>query len=123
MRTNVSLAILFLSASFVRNATAGDGMLEISQTCAINLGCFSGDSPGYPVTITGSSASSYRLTSDLILPDAATDGVLINVPRISLDLNGFQIISAACVGALTNCTPASGNGAGVRAPGPSHFGV
>ena len=31
---------------------AVDGVLEINHTCAVQTGCFSGDTPGYPVTIT-----------------------------------------------------------------------
>ena len=33
-------------------AQAVDGVLEINQACAANTGCFTGDSAGFPVTIT-----------------------------------------------------------------------
>ena len=36
---------------------AGDGVLEISQTCAIETGCFTGDTPGFPVTIASAGLS------------------------------------------------------------------
>ena len=46
-------------------AFAVDGVLEINRACATNSGCFSGDSPGYPVTINGIAGRSYKLTSDI----------------------------------------------------------
>jgi hypothetical protein len=44
---------------------ASDGQLEINQACAVNTGCFPGDDPGFPVTIT--QPGSYRLTGNLDL--------------------------------------------------------
>jgi hypothetical protein len=74
-------------------AWAVDGVIEINQTCATNSaeGCFSGDLPGFPVTI--NEPGSYRLTSDLIV----ASGVAILSPlgtspdNVSIDLNGFRI--------------------------------
>ena len=74
-------------------AWAVDGVIEINQTCATNPseGCFSGDLPGLPVTI--SNSGSYRLTSDLVVPS----GIAILSPLgtspddVSIDLNGFTI--------------------------------
>jgi hypothetical protein len=50
-------------------AYAAEGIAEINQTCAVQTGCFAGDSPGFPVTIDGSAGGSYRLTSDLSVAD------------------------------------------------------
>ena len=104
-------------------AFAGDGVLEINQTCATELGCFSGDTPGFPVTINGAAGFSYRLTSNLVLPTPNTFGITITVPNISIDLNGFAIISAACVGSTTDCTPASGGGNGISVSNTAYTGI
>lgn len=91
-------------------------MLEINQACALNGGCFPGDSAGFPVTIDGSAGRSYRLTSDLDLfavPD--TTAVDLDAPYITLDLNGFEIagpITCSGSGASLDCG-ASGNGDGI----------
>jgi hypothetical protein len=50
-----------------------------------------------------------------VLPDVNTTGILIPASSISIDLNGFEIIGAACVGALRGtCLPGQGDGSGVR---------
>src|SRR5262245_32414033 len=49
-----SATIVFALLALV--ASASDGVLEINQTCAA-VGCFQGDSAGFPVTI--NSAGSY----------------------------------------------------------------
>jgi hypothetical protein len=41
-------------------ALAVDGVREINQTCAVQMGCFVGDTAGFPVTIDGSAGKSYR---------------------------------------------------------------
>lgn len=94
---------------------AGNGVLEINQTCATQLGCFEADSPGFPVTINGIAGTSYRLTSDLVIPDVNTNGITINASHIDIDLNGFSIIGVACVGVTTvvDCKPGTGTGIGV----------
>ena len=105
--------MLLLSIFFSPVAFAGDGVLEINQTCATELGCFSGDTPGFPVTINGAAGFSYRLTSNLVIPDTNTHGISVAASHISIDLNGFAIIGTACVGSTTDCTPASGGGHGI----------
>lgn len=57
------LSLLTLIVTFATPAFAVDGVLEINQTCAVQTGCFSGDTPGFPVTI--NATGSYRLTSNL----------------------------------------------------------
>ena len=44
---------------FALPAFADEGVLEINQVCAVNTGCFVGDSAGFPVTIMDS-AMGYR---------------------------------------------------------------
>ena len=73
----VSLVVLLSS---VTSLHAGEGVLEINQACAVNpvTGCFSGDAPGFPVTIDGSAGRSYLLTGDLVIPDPDTSGISIS---------------------------------------------
>ena len=91
-------------------AEAGDGVLEISQTCAVNTGCFTGDSAGFPVTI--SSPGSYVLTSGLRVPDENTIGILIETSNVGIDLNNFGISRVNC-GSDTICSSAGGTGIGI----------
>ena len=98
-------------------ASAVDGVLEISETCAVNTGCFAGDAAGYPVTI--SDTGSYRLTSDLLIPDVNTTAISVEANDVSIDLNGFSIVQSSCVGASTaSCVSGSGTGSGVDATVP-----
>ena len=83
-------------------ATAAPGQLEINQTCATQTGCFPGDSPGFPVTIDGQAGRSYLLTSDLILPNASTDGIVVGTTSVGIDLNNFEIVRSGCEGATTD---------------------
>jgi hypothetical protein len=98
------LAILILTLLFAVQSRAVDGVIEINHTCAVNTGCFEGDSAGYPVTI-GSIGSSFRLTSDLIIDDSATSAAVeINRSSVSIDLNDFSIIRLGCVNtSLVSC--------------------
>ena len=72
-------------------ANAVDGVLEINQTCAVNTGCFAGDTAGFPVTI--SASGSYRLTGNLDLVGTAVPVIQITADRVTLDLNGFMVSS------------------------------
>ena len=117
MRFNFHVIRLLLAIATLISAAsvfASDGQLEINQACAVNTGCFSGDTPGFPVTIDGSAGRSYRLTGDLTIPSVDSDGILISASDISIDLGGFTIMGLACVGAQSNCTPSPvGEGSGV----------
>jgi hypothetical protein len=120
MRSTIAVALwLFVLAS---EALAVDGVLEINHACATNAGCVGGDAAGYPVTIDGSAGRSYRLTSDLALPDQNTDGIVVSSPGVSIDLNGFQIVRSSCVGQTTSCL-SIGSGIGVRVSSASIHGV
>ncbi len=91
-------------------AFALDGALEINQTCAVETGCFAGDSAGYPVTI--SVAGSYRLTSNLAI---ATDvnGIFISSSYVTLDLGGFEIAGPGSCTGTSLSLDCGGTGAGV----------
>lgn len=82
---------------------ADEGALEINQACAAGDGCFSGDSPGFPVEILD--PGSYVLTGDLTVP-GGTDGIDLDSGRVSIDLNGFTIRGpVTCSGTpVTSCS-------------------
>lgn len=114
MRVRIPAVLAFLLTAAAPAGASADGVLEINQVCATRTGCFKGDVPGFPVTIDGSAGHSYRLTSDLVIPDVDTSGIEIAARDVGLDLAGFQIVGSDCVGATTNCTPTAGNGMGVE---------
>jgi hypothetical protein len=74
--------------AFAPQAQAVDGVLEINQTCAVNTGCFAGDTAGFPITI--NTQGSYVLTSNLDLPDVNTTGIEVTVGIVTIDMNGMQ---------------------------------
>jgi hypothetical protein len=120
MRTLTPVFFVFL---FGQNLHA-DGVLEINQACALNGGCFSGDSGGFPVTIDGSAGKSYRLTGDLDLSTHPTlPAIAISESFVTLDLNGFQIAGATeCViepviGAELICEPGNAGAHGIELSG------
>jgi len=116
VRCGGSLAAGLLVGSLAAGAaSAFDGVLEINQVCAVQTGCFSGDTPGFPITIDGSAGRSYRLTGSLVVPDEFTDGISISGDHISIDLAGFEIRGpVVCSGTPLVCTPSSGSGAGIE---------
>jgi hypothetical protein len=97
-------------------ALAVDGVLEINQTCAINTGCFSGDTPGFPVTI--SSSGSYRLTSNLTTVLDNTDAISGTAPNpagdVTIDLNGFAVTGTGATSNAVGVRFAEGNNWEVR---------
>lgn len=105
----ILLATLLCVAS---PAWAGDGALEINQTC-VATGCFPGDAPGFPVS-TGTNAR-YVLTSDIAIASANTDGIVVGEGS-TLDLAGFAIQGPySCTGGPPVCTSGLGNGFAVMA--------
>lgn len=113
MRSIRPLALL--SMLLAPPAFADGGVLEINQACAVLTGCFPGDAAGFPVTINGNAGRSYRLTGDLIVPNANTNGIQISSDDVGIDLNNFSIRGpAVCSGTPLTCTPA-GTGSGISA--------
>ncbi len=88
-----TLAVMGSALTVLVSLTAGadEGVLEINQACAVNTGCFAGDTAGFIITIT--SPGSYRLTSDL---DAGVDkgAIKITASDVTVDLNGFRILGS-----------------------------
>ncbi len=101
-------------------ARASEGVLEIHQTCALNGGCFPGDTAGFPVTITAS--GSYRLSSNLTMTDVFSNGIAVNTSNVSIDLNGFAVIGQiVCSGTPTTCAPTLAGGTGILGSDPRKF--
>lgn len=90
-KTQVTLSRLGLAAivslGFAGSASAVDGVLEINQACAVNTGCFSGDTAGFPVDLTAS--GSYVLTGPL--DSGSATAIRVNASNVTLDLNGFAV--------------------------------
>jgi hypothetical protein len=62
----------------------------ISQAKANAGGVTPGDAPGFPVTL--SRRGSYKLTSNLTVP-AGKYGIEVTSPGVTIDLNGFSLLS------------------------------
>ncbi|MFK7898531.1 MAG: right-handed parallel beta-helix repeat-containing protein [Myxococcota bacterium] len=113
------LALAILGGVLINTSTAqaAEGVFEINQTCAIT-GCFSFDSPGFPV-IVNSALDSPRLilTSDLDLrglPSAENlTAIAIFGDGTVLDLNGFSIIGPGVVGTGRGVSASGADGVSV----------
>ena len=95
---------------------AANGSYEINQDC-VATGCFSGDSPGYPVTI--SAPGLYTLSSDMnVTGGSSVNGIEIQSSQVDLDLNGHTLSGGgSCVGTpVTSCSGFQG-GRGISVSG------
>ena len=102
-------------------AYAVDGVVLINQAVALNGNVTPGDAPGFPVTI--SVPGSYRLTSNLTVPDVNTTAILVSANDVTIDLNGFAIIGPnLCAGNPASCS-SSGAGVGIDAFGTENIKV
>ena len=102
------------------SSSAAAAVYEIDQSCAVDewIGCFPGDSPGFPVTITLPGA--YRLTSNLDVRGVASPSNVTAIQvegsadGVSIDLNGFALLGPnSCPAPPAPCT-ANGDGDGLR---------
>jgi hypothetical protein len=107
------LLLMLVSIIFLTSASATNGVVELNHICATQLGCFGSDSVGYPITIDGSAGQSYRLTSNLIIPDENTHGIVVNTINVAIDLNGFSIVRSGCENSAVDCTAVTGTGVGI----------
>lgn len=97
--------------------SAVDGVTLIDQKIAMSGKVTRMDTAGFPVTI--SEPGSYRLSGNLVVPDAATTAIEITSDDVTLDLNGFSIIGPnVCTPNPTRCTYSGGGGIGIMAVGP-----
>lgn len=110
-----TLPMLLLMLVVAPPALAGGGVLEINQACATGPGCFTGDAPGWPVTITV--RGSYRLTGTLgfnsTLGPPSENFIEITADDVQLDLGGFSI---RCSSLLTGTPCPTGPVVGIRVP-------
>lgn len=113
MQLRRTIFLLLIASVLPFAASADEGVLEINQACAEGDGCFAGDTPGFPVEISGS--GSYVLTSALDVA-SSTVGLDLSVGNVTIDLNGFAITGPeSCNNTpVTDCT-GSGGIDGVRA--------
>lgn len=110
MQTRAVVCLVLLLALFANPGWAGEGVIEINQASVLAAG-------GFPFTINQS--GSYRLTSDLVVPDVNTGGIVISSKSVTLDLGGFGIRGPVTCsgdgltrGQNTACS-ASGSGVGI----------
>ena len=119
--TDIRYFILMLAmiVGVTNPSYAVDGVLEINQACAVNTGCFAGDTAGFPVTI--GSAGSYRLTGNL----TSSGGLVIDISAdaVTVDLNGFGILGPTSCSVnnstkAVTCSPTNnGSGHGILGQG------
>ncbi|GMR21144.1 MAG: hypothetical protein BMS9Abin36_1743 [Gammaproteobacteria bacterium] len=111
-------AILAAGLLCAAGVHASDGLLEINQACAVSGGCFTGDGPGFPVTIT--TAGSYLLTGNLSV--ASNGGAIVaTVAGVQLDLNGFEVAGGgSCSATIDNV---SNQLVSVSCSGAAGFGI
>lgn len=90
MRPTLARVFMMMFLTLASPALAVDGVIEINQACAAT-GCFAGDAPGFPVTITTS--GSYRLTSNLLRSPASTALIIetSDGTNVAIDLNDFVV--------------------------------
>ena len=112
-RTLRAFGPMLILLSLAAVAHAGDGVVELNQSCAAGSGCFTGDTNGFPVTITGEAGRSYRLTGDLILPDQTFTAIVVSGNDIEIDLGGFTIQPAGCLSSPATCGTVAGGGYGI----------
>ena len=113
----VTIVLISAPAAWAQNyfqQTAPDGAILITQDTVLGF-ALPGDAQGFPITIT--QPGSYRLASNIVVPDANTTAIVITANHVTLDLGGFAILGpTVCAGTpVTNCSP-TGNGVGVSVP-------
>lgn len=112
---NVALALLLCLAG---SAHAADGVIELSQHCAVITGCGGSDLPGFPILLT--TKGSYRLTTNLFVDDPAVaiSAITMVADYSTLDLRGFEVRgAAACTGAPAVCRPTAATASGISVSG------
>lgn len=107
MKRNISFVLLLALSNLPAMSHAAGGALEINQDCAA-VGCFAGDSAGFPITI--SHPGSYVLTSDLLTTPANVVAISVTASPVDIDLGGHTIDGGgACGGSpVTGCTTTGG---------------
>lgn len=117
LRREILLFLILFVAALPMMALADDGLLEINQACATGEGCFSGDSPGFPVEITNT--GSYVLTSNIDVTVAAdppnTTAIDVSAENVSININGFTIVGpVSCTDTPVTACSGTGSGKGIN---------
>lgn len=97
----IACSVAIVTAA-VTPALATDGVIEINHAKIMAHG-------GYPYVIT--QPGSYRLTSNLTVPNENTSGIKVNVSHVTIDLGGFAIQGpVVCTGQADTlaCAPIGG---------------
>lgn len=89
--SRIMIAAGLALSAFAMPAVAVDGVVLIDQNRAMVGNVTPGDLPGFPVSI--NLPGSYRLSGNLTVP-AGIDGIQIGADDITLDLNGFRLVTA-----------------------------
>lgn len=115
MRRSVRfLVVVFLLFVVTVPVQGSDGIIEINQASAIAGGVTTGDTPGFPVTL--SAPGSYLLTGNLTVPGENTRAIDVASNDVTLDMNGFVIQGpVVCSGTPLECVPSGGSGEGIFA--------
>jgi hypothetical protein len=99
---NFRIVLACVAAAASLNAQATPGAFEINQACVAD-GCFSGDAPGFPVTV--SQPGIYVLSSNVEVSDYTQTAIAITADDVSLELNGFRVSGPnVCTGQQADCT-------------------
>ena len=94
--------LLFVAGMAAAIDARADGVIEINQDCAA-VGCFAGDGPGFPVTI--SALGQYRLSGDMSVDSDVTVISAETNGDIHVDLGGFTIRGpVTCDGTPATCS-------------------
>jgi hypothetical protein len=119
MSVNFSRLFLCLSAlAAVQSAYGAGGVTLIDQKAVLSGKVTELDTPGFPVTI--SESGSYRLGSNLVVPDGGTTAIQITADDVTLDMDGFSIIGPnTCTPNPVRCTISGGSGIGIVAVNPT----
>ncbi len=115
--------IILLGLLLTNFVQATNGVFAINDVCAA-LGCFPGDTAGYPVTITNS--GSYQLTSNLVSASTTTNVIELNTNNLSVDLNGFAILGPrTCTGnnATLSCSNPGMTAQGIGTDGTGRLNI
>ncbi|MCV2371339.1 right-handed parallel beta-helix repeat-containing protein [Roseateles oligotrophus] len=115
LRFKTMLLLVGSTLGLAGQALAVDGVVLIDQARANAGGVTPGDAAGFPVSI--NQPGSYRLASNLTVPDANTNAIEINAPNVTLDLNGFSILGPnqcnVAPSGVVGCS-LTGSGVGVK---------
>lgn len=112
-RINQPVAVFGLPLILVSLALPALAQVEINQAGAESGNVTTGDTPGFPVTI--SQPGSYKLTGNLTVPNENTTAIDVTSDDVTIDLSGHRIFGPnVCGGTPARCNR-FGSGIGIWA--------